>query len=110
MGLDSFWMQDNERASVPGEFRICGGMLSGHGNDSFRGKVYNDIIESLTGVSLYQEKIPNETVKQMSDKLDCHVWNRFIGEQFDISEDSFNDLLLMFRLHSQAGHDLVGWW
>ena len=110
MGLDSFWMQDNERASVSGDFRVCGGMLSGHGNDSFRGKVYNDIVESLTGVSLYQEKIPNETVKQMSDTLDCHVWNRSIGEQFDISEDSFNDLLLIFRLHSQAGHDLVGWW
>ena len=37
---------------------LCGGMFSGHGNGSFRGKVYNDFVEEITRESLYQGYIP----------------------------------------------------
>ena len=110
MGLDSYWVEGDKKASVDGVFRICGGMMSGHGNDSFRGGRYDDLVESLTGVSLYQEKIPNETIVQISDKMDCQVWNASIGFNFGIEEDELNDLLRMFRLHAAEGHDLIGWW
>jgi hypothetical protein len=69
MGLDNLWKKnDNETASVEGNFQICGGMFSGHGNDSFRGKVYHRLVEDITGISLYgytneSDIIPNEIIK-----------------------------------------------
>ena len=75
MGLDSYWLDgDKKKASVPGHFRLVGGMLSGHGNDSFRGKCYAGLVESVTGVSLYQELIAPEVVREMSDKLGAVRW------------------------------------
>ena len=57
MGLDSFWRHPIE-GTPDLEFNppltLCGGMLSGNGQGSFRGKVYEDVIKSITGVSLYQ--------------------------------------------------------
>ncbi|NCA13187.1 MAG: hypothetical protein EBS89_03490 [Proteobacteria bacterium] len=111
MGLDSFWVDENsKKASVPGEFRLVGGMLSGHGNDSFRGKCYNGIVEAVTGVSLYQEKIGNEVVREMSDKLGAVQWSSQFGFDHDIDESEFRDLVRMFRLHADEGHSLCGWW
>ena len=35
MGLDNYWMKNKEELGhVEGDFKICGGMLSGSGNDS----------------------------------------------------------------------------
>ena len=63
MGLDNYWMKNKEElGEVEGEFKICGGMLSGNGNDSFRGKVYFRFIEDVCNENLYDEMIPNEIV------------------------------------------------
>lgn len=111
MGLDSIWVnQDNSKGVIPGKFNVCGGMFSDNGNQSFRGKVYNQIIESVTGVSLYQEEIPNETIKQMTDALKSIKWNSQFGFDHDIDSDEFSDLVRMFEAHASAGHKLVGWW
>ena len=54
MGLDNIWMKNkDEHGVIEGEFKICGGVFSGHGNDSFRGKVYERFVEDVTGVSLF---------------------------------------------------------
>ena len=111
MGLDNYWMKNKEElGEVEGEFKICGGMLSGHGNDSFRGKVYCRFIEDVCNENLYDEMIPNETVKQMADDLEATEWRDSYIENYDIEEEEFKDLVKMFRLHADAGHYLVSSW
>ena len=111
MGLDNYWMKNKEElGEVEGEFKICGGMLSGNGNDSFRGKVYFRFIEDVCNENLYDEMIPNETVKQMADDLEATEWRDSYIENYDIEEGEFKDLVKMFRLHADAGHYLVSSW
>ena len=70
MGLDNYWKdQHGKEGYVEGYFRVVGGLCSGNGNDSFRGKVYNEIVHELTGESLYQDKISSETVKEMNEAI-----------------------------------------
>jgi hypothetical protein len=115
MGLDNFWKKSKEEAGViEGEFKICGGMFSGSGNDSFRGKVYERFVEDVTGVSLYGDpetfETSNETVKQMADDLDATEWRDSYIQNYDIEEHEFKDLVKMFRLHADAGHYLLAWY
>jgi hypothetical protein len=115
MGLDNYWMKNKEELGhVDGDFKICGGMLSGSGNDSFRGKVYHRFVEDVTGVSLYGDRetneIPIETVKEMADDLEATVWQDSYIETYDIEKQEFEDLVRMFRLHVDAGHYLVSSW
>jgi len=113
MGLDNLWKKnDNETASVEGEFQICGGIFSGNGNDSFRGKVYHRLVEDITGISLYgytneSDKIPNEIIKDMAEGLEATEWRDSYIQNYDIEEQEFKDLVKMFRLHADAGHYLV---
>ena len=115
MGLDNYWMKNKEElGTIEGEFKVCGGMLSGHGNDSFRGKVYHRFVEDVTEVSLYGDRdtneIPIETVKKMADDLEATEWRDSYLENYDIEEEEFRDLVRMFRLHADAGHYLVSSW
>jgi hypothetical protein len=115
MGLDNIWKKNkDENGVIEGEFKICGGVFSGNGNDSFRGKVYERFVEDVTGVSLYGDpetfETSNETVKQMADDLDATEWRDSYIQNYDIEEQEFKDLVKMFRLHADAGHYLVAWY
>ena len=116
MGLDNIWMKSkDEQGFVEGEFKICGGVFSGHGNESFRGKVYNKFVEDVTGISLYgytpdTNEISNEVVRDMADGLEATEWRDSYIENYDIEEQEFKDLVRMFRLHADAGHYLVAWY
>ena len=115
MGLDNFWKKSKDEAGViEGEFNICGGMFSGPGNSSFRGKVYARFVEDVTQVSLYGDpdtyEVPNETVKKMADDLEATEWRDSYIENYDIEEQEFKDLVRMFRLHADAGHYLYAWY
>ena len=115
MGLDNIWKKNkDENGVIEGEFKICGGVFSGHGNDSFRGKVYNRFVEDVTGVSLYGDpetcEVPNDTVKQMADDLEATEWRDSYIVNYDIEEEEFKDLVRMFRLHADAGHYLLAWY
>ena len=116
MGLDNIWMKSkDERGVVEGEFKICGGIFSGNGNDSFRGKVYAQLVEDITGISLYgytpdDYEITNEVVRDMADGLEATEWRDSYIENYDIEEQEFKDLVRMFRLHADAGHYLVAWY
>jgi hypothetical protein len=115
MGLDNYWKKSKDEAgTVEGNFQICGGMFSGSGNDSFRGKVYHRFVEDVTEVSLYGDRetneISNETVKKMADDLEATEWRDSYIENYDIEEQEFKDLVKMFRLHADAGHFLVSSW
>ena len=113
MGLDNIWMKNkDEQGVIEGEFKICGGVFSGHGNESFRGKVYNKFVEDVTGISLYgytpdTNEISNEVVRDMADGLEATEWRDSYIENYNIEEQEFKDLVRMFRLHADAGHYLV---
>jgi len=112
MGLDNYWMKNKEElGEIEGVFKVCGGMLSENGNDSFRGKVYCRFIEDVTEVNLYGDPdtgvIPNETVQKMADDLEATEWRDSYIVNYDIEEQEFRDLVKMFRLHADAGHYLI---
>jgi hypothetical protein len=90
--------------------------------------VYDDIVDSITGVSLYREMTDNETVRAMAACLeaadyDAHygldkseksnplddVTDVFAGSN-QINREEFADLQRMFRLYADAGANLHGWW
>lgn len=105
MGLDSFWVypdgDDVKHPEFDPPLRLCGGMFSGNGSGSFRGKVYDADIRVVTGQSLYREVIDNETVRLMAERL----------EMFSTSESpEQKDLARMFRAYADAGFMLKGWW
>ncbi len=115
MGLDNYWKKSKEEAgTIDGDFKICCGIFSGSGNESFRGKVYHRLVEDITGVSLYGDpetcEIPSETVKQMAIDLEETEWRDSYIAHYDIEEDEFKDLVKMFKLHADAGHYLVAWY
>ena len=137
MGLDSFWLEpekndkgeyDTMEVETDEPIQLCGGMMSGSGCGSFRGKVYDDIVDGVTGESLYQEMINNETVRAMADALEAADYDTYYGldkpktgEPLDniqdvfagsnqISREEFADLQRMFRLYADAGANLHGWW
>ena len=113
MGLDNYWMKNKEELGVvEGDFKICGGMLSSNGNDSFRGKVYHRFVEDITGISLYgytpdDNEISNEVARDMADGLEATEWRDSYIENYNITEEEFRDLVRMFRLHADAGHYLI---
>ena len=113
MGLDNYWMKAKEELGhIEGNFSICGGMMSGSGNDSFRGKVYHRFVEDITGISLYgytneTNVISNEIISEMADGLEATEWRDSYIQNYDIEEQEFKDLVKMFRLHADAGHYLV---
>ena len=115
MGLDNYWKKSKEEAgTIDGDFKICCGIFSGSGNESFRGKVYHRLVEDITGVSLYGDpetcEIPSETVKQMAIDLEETEWRDSYIAHYDIEEQEFKDLVKMFKLHADAGHYLVAWY
>jgi len=115
MGLDNYWKKSKEEAgTIEGDFKICCGIFSGSGNESFRGKVYHRLVEDITGVSLYGDpetcEISLETVKQMADDLEKTEWRDSYIQNYDIEEQEFKDLVRMFRLHADAGHYLIAWY
>ena len=96
---------------------LCGGMLSG-GGASFRGKVYDEVVEMVTEQSLYQERIENETVqvmamklKEYADALDDKKKDKEIpGLNYEITVGEVKSLATWFEVTADNGMDVVGWW
>jgi hypothetical protein len=117
MGLDSIWINnggsDNNNGTCPDfvpPLSLCGGILSGNGADSFRGKVYSCLISEVTGESLYQEEIPSDKIKGMAEKLNSASYNELWINEFGVKYSEFIDLQRMFKKYSEAGFSLYGWW
>ena len=132
MGLDCFWKtsekdEDSLSLEFEPELRLCGGLFSGHGSGSFRGKVYEDFINRVTGYSLYYS-LSNEEVKEVASSL-THFVSRLESE--DKAErraaflkakrylhyheeeevvDQVKDLQRMFIKYSKAGASLYPWY
>lgn len=117
MGLDSIWIFKDKKKHHPKfnpKLNLVGGMFSCHGKYSFRGKVYNTLIIEITGVSLYQECIPNAVIKQMSKKLSAFKMTDKKWGEYQMYSDQplseFNDIVRMFKEYADAGACLIGWW
>jgi hypothetical protein len=122
MGLDNYPARDPQGTLLPEDeeafrkagIQLCGGLFS-DGEVSFRGGVYNKLVERVTGVSLYQEWIPPETVREMAAKL-CvrnpeELAQMLVGEDYteeDVRE--VESLQRHFLICAQRGLGLIGWW
>ena len=112
MGLDSIWkMPDgvNHPAFEPA-LDLCGGHFSGSGRGSFRGKVYNEFIEHVSGISLYQEEMSNCDVVRIADALSIYDPTDMDLENYDLTAEEVHDLYRMFTEYGDAGATLIGWW
>lgn len=112
MGLDNFWKSDDGKDGfVAGEFRVCGGICSGNGNESFRGKVYNPIVEEVTGVSLYDEKIEAEKIQEMNQKIQgCSYETAKKYSSYELDEGEWTSFQKMWDDHAKQNHYLISWW
>lgn len=131
MGLDCCWTHPDwtndegelvaSRVPTPDtELELVGGMLSGHGAKSFRGKVYAEFIKSATGVSLYNPELHPRTVEFVSKTLSTMHWDYARqsivceetqrGPQRPQTETEFNDLVTMFSFYADKGAGLIGHW
>tara|TARA_B100000287_G_C20006687_1_gene532796 strand:+ start:139 stop:513 length:375 start_codon:yes stop_codon:yes gene_type:complete len=124
MGLDNYLTKD-DTTELPVEvledlegLNLCGGMFSGNGtNGSFRGKVYAEEVEQITGVSLYESAIPPETLRSMADAMIRH-YKKLVSS---ITEENFRDkpiehidevgdLAVLFAVGAKHGCTLVSWY
>jgi hypothetical protein len=121
MGLDSFWdiPKGSKDVNFSPPLKLCGGMLSAHGEGSFRGKVYDYLIETVTGESLYQEKIAPAVIKKMSLALDNTEYDSLpphlrtsgsADEAYPVTREEYEDIRRMFSTYAKLGACLKGWW
>lgn len=120
MGLDTYAARSPEgglregdlRAFDEADLQLCSGLNSG-GGGSFRGKVYADVVERVSGVSLHQEWIPPETVRAMAEAFDrCDpeaVERKMEGETYTISAREARALRTFFRICADRSLGLIGW-
>ena len=135
MGLDSIWHLPQSIEPPPLSVPLVGGMLSGPESNvctSFRGKVYSDFVNIVTGYTLYEETLTQEDVKAIATDLrrlmdelnECGVGYKLVlllkerfGEEFDVDEDLFyglrdlEHLTKMFEAYSHIrGVELRAWY
>ncbi len=112
MGLENFWQIDEDTPGfIEGDFQVVYGPFSNKGNSSFRGKAYDDIIEPITGVSLYEDKIEIETIRKMNEKIQecsCEKARELAG--YDLKEKEWKDFQKMWDAHTKTGHYLISWY
>jgi hypothetical protein len=112
MGLDCFFVRHNPATDKLDEVtdldwkgnppNVCGGGESG----SFRGKVYSEQIELLTGLSLYDE-LDNEQVGLIAAAIRRKVINSIMDDT--VPFDDLYDLWRMFKAYYEAGCSLEPW-
>ena len=134
MGLDSIWHVPEGTEHPPLRVELCGGMFSGPSEltcTSFRGKVYAEFIETVTGYSLYEEVLDKEDISNIRHNLAQFKedlsnaglgYSRvaFLRDRFDhiLYEGSLeyglkdlDDLITMFEAYSKIeGAELKSWY
>lgn len=121
MGLDNFWVHpdwEDESGDVTiedipkpdFEKGVYGGLFSGNGHGSFRGKVYNSIIDEVTPYSLYADELSNEQVHEIAEILEETEYEEVKDLSGYLDETRYNDFVLMFRFYADEGASLVSWW
>lgn len=125
MGLDNYaarhpkggLTKEDKQAFYDAGIDLCGSLESG-GTLSFRGKWYDPLVSHVTGVSLYQEWIPPETVKEMAKALNrytaeelAEIWDQVVPlEDAFHSDNETANLQRFFAICAERGLGLIGWW
>lgn len=112
MGLDCVWnirLDNQHRPAFEPPLNLCGGLLSGNGEGSFRGKVYNEFIQEMTGHSLYSD-LSADDVADIADKLEALPEDTKFSGLYEISNEAFHDLRRMFRAYALIGAGLFAWY
>ena len=108
MGLDNYWkLPENVAIEFEPPLNLWGGMLSGHGQGSFRGKVYYSFFINQLDISLYENR-SNEEVRDIADRLREIDWNEEFSEEYKAfeSKKDLENLKRMFEAYSKAGASL----
>lgn len=130
MGLDNYAVygkdhpkyNHTEGASngIPDELfpnnHLCGGLFSGGGN-SFRGKVYNGVVEFFTNHTLYEDVLDPSDVQDIYDSLSKVTEKRFRTEfsnqgynNWDITYEEVKDLTKWFGVVVSEGGCVISWY
>jgi hypothetical protein len=121
IGLDNFAARRPDEHLTPkdlaafeeADIHLCGGILSGP-PDSFRGKVYSELVQDVTGESLYQEWIPPERARKIYESLaNCDPKEVMRTGDYDerfIDESAIIDLRKFFKVCVERELGLKGWW
>lgn len=73
MGLDCFWMLEQEKEVVfDKELKLVSGLFSS-GKDKFRGKAYYTFMSTQFGVNIYDEQ-DEDDVKRIAEQLKSTSW------------------------------------
>ena len=133
MGLDNIWKVPEGTQHPSMEVTLYGGMFSGPGEktcESFRGKVYCEFIEALSGISLYQDTISGDELEHiLSSLVQFKEWLEsippgyrllnYINDKLDsvppdrIEDglEGLSDLITMFSKYCEVeGAELVSWY
>lgn len=117
MGLDNYIIVEDEKLypkineELEGLTLVRGWLGAGHW---IRGKVYNELIEACTGISLYTKVIPPEKVRIMSLVLQKYKFSkvkRYMGwwEKED-QEEAWESIQKYFLVAAKYNAGLGGWW
>ena len=87
------------------------GIISADEIGIFRGKVFDAYIRRITGVSLYQEWIPPETVAEMYQAIRAHEISKWQEDDDNVDPEDVehSDLCKFFKVCSERGLGLVAW-
>ncbi len=123
MGLDSYASRSpgdvdltvgDEQAFLVAGITLCGGIESGDGGSSFRGKVYLDVVDRVAGASLMEEWIPPAEVREIADAFErcdsARVAEESKGDHYAATEAEIESLRRFFRICAERGLGLIGWW
>jgi hypothetical protein len=137
VGLDNIWVLPEgveHPVITTGRAYISGGMMSGPGDSgqctSFRGKVYAEFIQTLSGHSLYEDELDDSAIGEIADSLEEFQASikplsgrelyEFLASRFEETIDSYqiedcletlDDLSTMFRKYSEIeGASLKSWY
>jgi hypothetical protein len=123
MGLDNYASRspgdvvltpEDEEAFAKAAVELCGGIMSGDGGTSFRGKVYLDVVDRVADVSLGQQWISPEQVRE--------IWEAFEradedaeaeaskDDHYPVTVEEVEQLRAFFRICAERGLGLIGWW
>ena len=140
MGLDCYIMKGNRDETFKDErlenCTLVGGMMSGHGNGSFRGGCYESFVASLIGEGEgiwhinEDDFIPSDELERYANALDEYIeqnlaelpddekfeWERTYdgystgGPIYDYRVQELKDLALMFRVAAENKCVMETWW
>lgn len=122
MGLDNIWVKAKAFEGLHGDKLLDAISASQYAKDgnvlgSFRGKAYDDIMQALTGLTLYRERISSKGVRYIAEEL-RRQWPAGWAKYYHDSVEEFlaeykgeEDWLLgEFEKHATEDVALVGWW